>query len=319
MIAGSRRREGASTGAGGSEKRPAPVRTLDEALFRAWQSGDLEAREAAWTLLWSALYSMAVGFCRRFSRDHATAEEWAASAIADASVEIERHVSGRAIAWPGQGPFVAWVSAHVIFRCRDQCRDSLRWLKRIVDVHGPGDDECKDRLGCLDSCPAMQEEDLIRSERDRNGLRRVVRELAALRELCRDSPSLVAVVDKMQTYLRECLIETLSPAVEATSFTLDELAEAARPESVEATKSALYQLIRQRLDIDRNTLYQRMKRIHALLRGSASLDVDRHSRAQRCSALVGHDSSRRARSGPLNSKAENKSCTVILSRSGGGS
>jgi hypothetical protein len=253
------------------------VHTLDEALFRAWQSGGVETREAAWTLLWSALSSMAVKFCRRFCRDDATAIEWALSAIADASVEIEGCVSGGAIAWPGQGQFVGWVSAHVIYRCRDQCRDSLRWLKRIVDVQERGDDEGEDRLGSLVSCPAMQEEDLIRGERDRDGLRHLVRELAALRELCRDSASLRAVVDQMQMYLRQCLIESLPPVVEATSFTLDELAEAARPERVEATKSALYQLIRQRLDIDRNTLYQRMKRIHALLRGTARLDADRNA------------------------------------------
>ena len=104
-----------------------------------------------------------------------------------------------------------------------------------------------------------------------------MREPAALRELCRDSASLGAVVDQMQMYLRQCLIESLPPVVEATSFTLDELAEAARPERVEATKSALYQLIRQRLDIDRNTLYQRMKRIHALLRGTARLDARRNA------------------------------------------
>lgn len=275
MIARPRRRDGVSAGWDCSETRPCARRSLDEALFRAWQSGDIEARDAAWTLLSGAVSSMAVNFCRRFCRDQRTATEWASSAISDASVEIDRRVSGGTIAWPGQSQFVGWVAAHVIFRCRDQCRGSLRWVKHIVAIEDRGDGEREDCFESRVSCPATQEEDLIRGDRDREGLRRLVRELTELGERCRDCPSLVAVINQMQTYLRQCLIDSLPPAIEATAFTLDELAEAARPEQVEATRSALYHLIRQRLDIDRNTLYQRMKRIHALLHGSVRREVHR--------------------------------------------
>src|SRR2546428_11515022 len=83
----------------GSESQPPAVHALDETLFRAWQSGDVEAREAAWTLLWNAVSSSAVRFCRRFCRDHATAEDCASSAIADAAVDIERRMSADGIAW----------------------------------------------------------------------------------------------------------------------------------------------------------------------------------------------------------------------------
>ena len=254
---------------------------LDEQLFRAWQSGDLEARDVAWTRLWNALSSIAVSFCRRFCRDQATAKEWASAAIAEASLEIERRVADGAIAWVGQRQFVRWASAQVIFRCRDQCRHSLRWLNRIVDVGEHEDDGSEDRLGSLVSCPPRQEEDLVRGEHHRDGLRRVVRELTDLRAMCRDSPALEELVDQMRMYLRQCLIESLPSGMEATSFTLDELAEAARPERVEATKTAAYRLIMQRLDIDRNTLYQRMKRIHALRRETAR--DGRHRDARRSS------------------------------------
>lgn len=261
-----------------TENGAAAACAFDEQLFRAWQSGDLEARDAAWTLLWNAFSSMAVNFCRRLCRDQATAKEWAWSAVADASLEIERRVVDGAIAWAGHGPFVRWASAQVIFRCRDHRRYSVRWLNRIVDVEEREDEGSGDALGSLVSCPARQEEDLVRCEHDRDGLRRFVRELTDLRELCRDSPALEAVVDQMCMYLRQCLIESLPPGIEATCFTLEELAEAARPERVEATKRAVYQLIMQRLDIDRNTLYQRMKRIHALRRESARVGRRRGAR-----------------------------------------
>ena len=260
-----------ATGSSGTSRDPRPGHgsvALDEQLFRAWQSGDLEARDVVWTRLWIGFSSLAVGFCRRFCRDQATAKEWASSAIAEASLEIERRVSDGAIAWAGQGQFVRWASAQVIFRCRDQCRHSVRWLNRIVHVEEREDDG-SDRLDSLVSTPPRQEEDLVRGEHHRDGLRRFVRELTELRALCRDSPALEEVVDEMRMYLRACLIESLPSGIEPSSFTLDELTEAARPERVEATKTAAYRHIMQRLGIDRNTLYQRMKRIHALRRETA--------------------------------------------------
>jgi len=254
---------------------------LDEELFRAWQSGDAEAREAAWTLLWNALSSNAVRFCRRFCRDHATAQECASSAIADAAVDIERRMSADGIAWPGHAPFLGWVSARIIFRCRDQRRDSLRWFNRIVELQPDETDDLEDRLESRVSRPPTPEEDLLNDERARDGLLRLARDLAALRERCCDSPSLLDVVDQMEGYLRQCLIESLPAVIDATGVTLDELAEIARPDRVEATKVALYQWIRRQLNIDRNTLYQRMKRIHALLRGPLRLDDDRNRTLRR--------------------------------------
>ena len=277
----SRGRDSASAESCASETPPPAAHALDEALFRAWQSGDVEAREAAWTLLWNALSSTAVRFCRRFCRDDATAKDCASSAIADAAVDIERRMFADGIAWPGHGPFIGWVSARIIFRCRDQRRDSLRWFDRIVELRPHEIDELEDRLGSRISRPATQEEDLINGERDRDGMLRLVRDLAALRELCRDRPSLVNVIDQMEGYLRQCLIESLPAAIDATPFTLDELVEAARPDRVEATKAALYQWIKRELNIDRNTLYQRMKRIHALLRGPLHLDDDRNRTSRR--------------------------------------
>ena len=249
-----------------SESHRPTSRTLDEALFRAWQSGDVEARDAAWTLLWTVLSSTAQKFCRRFTRDQATARERASSAIADACVEVERRVSGGAIAWRGEEAFVSWASAQVIFRCRDQCRRSVRWLKRIEIGNGQGDEKRHCRLDALVICPARQEDDLVRSECARDGVRRFVGQLAALRELCRNTPALEAVVDQMQMYCRQCLIDSLPSGIDAAALTLDELAEISRPESIDPTKPAVYQWIMQRLEIDRNTLYQRMKRIHALWR-----------------------------------------------------
>jgi len=256
------------------------VHAIDEALFRAWQSGDVEAREAAWTLLWNTFSPTAVRFCRTFCRDHATAEECASSAMADAAVEIERRMSADDIAWPGHEPFLGWVSAHIIFRCQDQRRDSLRWFKRIVELRPYETDEVDVSLESRVSRPATQEEDLINIERARNGQARLVRDLTALRELCADSRSLLDVVNQMEEYLRQCFVESLPAVIDATGLTLDELAAVANPDRVEASKVTLYQWIRRQLNIDRNTLYQRMKRIHALMRGSLRLD-DHQRRSRR--------------------------------------
>src|SRR6185295_5225706 len=130
----------------GAQVPTSPAHAFDEALFRAWQSGDLDAREAAWTLLWNTLSSSAVKFCRRFCPDHASAEDCARSAIADAAVDIERRISADDIAWPGHGPFLGWVSARIIFRCRDQRRDSRRWLRRMAELRPHEADELDDDL-----------------------------------------------------------------------------------------------------------------------------------------------------------------------------
>lgn len=105
------------------DPRPAP---LDDALHEAWRSGDSAAREVAWTRLWSAMHRMASRYCGLLGQDDVTAERWATAAVARVWVEIGRPASPSTIDWHSLEQIVRWVSARVIFQCRDQHSASLR-------------------------------------------------------------------------------------------------------------------------------------------------------------------------------------------------
>lgn len=250
-----RRRQGAT------RRRRPPV--LTRALFRRWQAGDESAKEELWSLLQPILLPLAVKFCSYYA-DPSTARQWGTTAFGNAYLETQQRKAE--LRWQGAPALLAFVRNLVIHRCQDECRRFWRELGRMIDVETPAGEDCPCLLESIPAATDSPEDDLRRREDGRGGLLRLIQRLAALREACRGKPSLIPVVEEMQEYLRQSLTEAVPPGIDVSNSTLDELAAAAVPGRVDATKSELYAQIRRRLRLARGTFDQRMKRIHALLK-----------------------------------------------------
>ena len=290
------------------ERPPEPPKTIDQRLYRAWLANDRKACEEIWDLFNARIYTVAVLFCRSFV-DESTARQVATSALSKAWEELEwedaagKEVDGAgaqrsrkvkksagkpprakragklAIAWQGGPQLEKYVRNLVINRCRDELRLQWRWLARLDDVQDDaGDEEGSSPSEALGTTEATQQDDLLREERDRDGVRRIVLELAALVESCGgpggDSrrAALLDVVVEMRAYLRDRFIEAgpLDSAIPGdgrdwAALTLEELAEAVDPHGVKATRSAMYEHIMERLNLpNKNTLYARIADISAM-------------------------------------------------------
>lgn len=257
--------------------RPSPAFTaLQERLRRARQSEDWTAYEAVWAEHHPALYTAAYLFCVRLGCDAATARQRATDALGEAWVEIGAALApaeggedagdadddeNRKPPRPGAPEFLKRLNARVIFRCKDRRRDAARWDARHPDVMRASDDPRDDLWDRLVGVPAAQEEDLIRGARTRAAISDLVIRLAALRELCCRRPLLIVTVDAMLAYVRDCFIRSVPPGIDTTGLSLDALVEHADPAGVEATKTAMFQYVRERLDLKPGVLHTRMAHI----------------------------------------------------------
>lgn len=295
----------------GFDESPGKHRTIDERLFRAWKANDTEACREIWEIFNARVFTVAVRFCRRFA-DATTARQVATSGFTKAWAELEgvdleaessdeplatrkrgkkeapkKRAKKRAIVWQGGPQLEKYVRNRVLLRCRDELRTGRSWLGHFVDVESDGteEDEGTNALENLTSVPATQQDDLFRRGHNRAGVRRIVQELAALGELCRNRPTLLEVVAEMREYLRRCLLEACQQERQTTrdgrdcdSLSLDELADVVDPELVDATQKEMYTHIRTQLGLDgkknRNTFDQRMKDIRDMLSAPLSPDDD---------------------------------------------
>jgi hypothetical protein len=259
--------------------------SISEALVRAWQDSDPAERDRVWGLLWASTYTMAVRFCASVG-NASYAEDAAARgfllALSELDPDHERKrdredvvgkltIGGIPFEWRGEEHFVAFVRNRVILRCRDALRAEWRWMNRLVDT-GDGSGEGEGDLGWLSSTAATQD-DLVRGEL----LKRLLQDLAAWREICHGRQALVDVVVATQDYVRDCLIEAGRQASERAGdgrvwqlLTVDELVERVDPQRVDIARPALHEFLRQRLSLEKNVVYLRMREIRKLITGVAS-------------------------------------------------
>jgi hypothetical protein len=302
----------------GDEYVPWPGRNLDKALFLAWQAGDTRACEEIWAIFNGRIFTVAVRFCQGFV-DKPTAWQVATSGFSKAWEELELEVEIEAessegqegtrrgrkqkkrrapkkkmIAWQSGPQLQAFVRNLVILRCRDGLRTRWSWFDRFVDTQETEEESGADPLETLATVQATQEDDLLGREEDdllpggriRDGVRRIVRELAALAESCRhtgrdgdaddasDRQALLEVIDAMRAYLRGRLIDagrqdglSMVDGRDLGDLSLDELVDCVDPESINATKGAMYDHIVESLKLaNRNILYTRIADIRELRR-----------------------------------------------------
>ena len=274
---GPRRRGVASPGGEDPVLRPFAFARLDKRLFDAWRSGNPAARSDAWIHLWSLAYTIAVRYCRRFARDDETAKDFGAMAITDAWMDIDRRLR-EGETWKGESKFAGLLTAHVIYRCRDQCRAFVRSISILDELLGVPADERDERLEAAAPVPPSQGNRGLLIARTREEIRDLVVRLAGLRERRRKRKVLMEAIDAMLAYVRECFAQAVPDGVETASMTLDELVERADPDAFEASKSDMYAFIMKRLKLGRNAFYQQMADLHELLDNERSREADRTRR-----------------------------------------
>ncbi len=246
---------------------------FDDDFFRKWQAGDDEARNRMWELLWHKLYTVAVRFCRGFTRNDSMAEELAAEAFTQAVLELNEKVRAGEVEWRGAPPFVAYARNRLIFRCRSQLRKHWREHQRsdaLDPFTADGEEEDQALIESLDSGEASPDVTLL----DRDSLLAVVTLLAAAREMCRRAKKLVEVIVCIESYLRQCVVRTAPPEVDTLAMDWEELLEVAELGELKFDKAEMYEFIRQSLGIDRNALYLRMKRLREILDGLREAEND---------------------------------------------
>lgn len=246
---------------------------LAERLRRARQSRHWAAYEALWVERHPALFTAAYHYCVRIGCDAATAGQRATDALGDAWAEIgatlapsedpedpdDSNVQKDPMTpCPGEPEFLKRLNARVIYRCKDRRREAALWDARHPDVERAGDDERDDLWEKLVGVPATQEEDLLGGARTRAAISDLVIRLATLRELCRNRPALIVTVDAMLAYVHHCFGRAVPPGIDTTSMSLDDLVKHAEPAGVDATKTAMFQYLMERLRVKRNGIDTRM-------------------------------------------------------------
>lgn len=242
-------------------------RSLDEALFRAWQAGDNDAREQLWALLYAQLFTVAVAFCRKLAGP-SIAEDAATDAFVKTLGELDpaTRATKVPVEWYGEGEFVSYVRHRLVLRCRDMLRKERAATRPLEEL--PDDPSASPATADAVSVAADQSE-RVRGER----WKRVVLELEACREACRERRALEGLVDAFEAYVRDRLVaasrRASGRAERATlaGCTLQELAERAIPERVEITREDMYRFVRARIGLaaqgQANTFYLRMRELRA--------------------------------------------------------
>lgn len=240
---------------------------LDEKLFRAWQSKDDVARNEVWVMLWQTLYTLAFRFCRRFCQDDSSAEQYAADALNNTIMEINLLIVQGKTGWEGEASFVAYVRERLINRCRDECRAMLRRTTRMDSLDGPRSDDEDGMPDWFDTLAApglSAEEEFLRLE----NMCELMRHLASAREMCRQTKraALAKLLAKIEEYLKRELAEALGIEVDMERITIESLIVVAPFEDLKISQTHMYQFLMESLQLNRNTVYQRMKNVRRFLR-----------------------------------------------------
>jgi hypothetical protein len=204
------------------------------------------------------LHTTAFRFCRLLAGNDSAAEEMAQDAFTRTWQEIEAEADK--IDWQGQESFVSYVRNLLIFRCRDQARSYWRRSQRSVALD-PSADGDEGAGGSLIDVLAD------RSTRPGASLSLFVRDtfrfVAALREICGKKAELATLLASLEEYLRIRLLRSAPASVDRQS-SIEDLIDAAAPDTLEIEQADMYDYFERSLGINRNTVYLRMKRIREL-------------------------------------------------------
>jgi DNA-directed RNA polymerase specialized sigma24 family protein len=247
--------------------RSQDVTQIDEELFRAWQSGDHDARNRIWGQLWRRYYTVSFAFCLKWGLNPDDAREAANDAYTGAWHSLEKQLR-KGLPWTGEANFLEHVEATVIYRSRDALRKRFRWANQRDDLLGDTEEERTERLERLTPVAPNQGADddpgEVAAVRTQQAVAHIITTLAIWKELCRKQPSLVAFLDAQLEYLRQCVAKSVTDLEsdrDPETMTLDELLPYLDRDRFRAKQNEMNQFIMDTLKINRNQLDTRRRKI----------------------------------------------------------
>jgi DNA-directed RNA polymerase specialized sigma24 family protein len=240
-----------------SIKNPFKVaKSISEEVFNRWHQGDEDARGVAMEWSFHCFWYIAVHQLRD--------EDKADDVLQDTFFELDRLVRNGKIEWRGAVKFESYARQRLLWRITDRKRGGLG--RSFMSLFEPVDGE-DEELTLLDVLPSAEASPEIIAEQ-REAITIIIKGvLLSLREHLKSTKqrALVEVVEAMIEYVIKRLWETL-PSDCPPSQTLDELLELFDTEAVEFSKRECYEFIMRHLDISRNVLDQRLKRLRPIMR-----------------------------------------------------
>jgi DNA-directed RNA polymerase specialized sigma24 family protein len=219
--------------------------SIDEELFKAWLSGDQEARQQAWALLWSKLYTMSVRFCASRHIDVKTAEELASESFANAMQEIDSSMKKQRIEWLGENSFVAYVRKLLILRCRDALRRLWTSAERLKSLESPVTEDEPDEvplLNVLATALSSPEDVLLAKEEARERISRQFLWVSVARA-AHNGRKALEYIEARKKYLRHCLARALPTGTDSDDWSEDRLLEEADLNKVVINKTDMNEFI----------------------------------------------------------------------------
>lgn len=206
------------------------MEAIDHNLFNAWKSGDKNAIEKVWEHFWTKLFSVAVKFCMNLLNNRLDAEECALRAFHKTIEEIGLKLMKQKVQWMGEPQFYSYVKKTLFCRCRDEIRRELAKKSKSMDFLFQGETP-------LDY-PNDPERTVIHSEE-------VYSFLTTLFVIAEDL--------KDKKVLQETLLVIISY--------LEEQLKQNNPNDIDLDRAELYEFIKEKLQINDNTVYVRMSKI----------------------------------------------------------
>jgi len=231
------------------------AKLISEEMFNRWRQDDEKARNKAMEWFFHHFWYMAVHQLKDADK--------ANDVLQDTFLELDEQVRSGKVKWKGTEEFERYARQRLIWRIADKRRGGLG--RSLISLFESIDDE-DEKLTQIDVLPSAEPLPEIIAEQ-REGITIIIKGvLLPLREHLKTTKqiALAEVVEAMIEYVIKSLWEALPPDCSQPQ-TLDELLERFDTKAVDLSKSECYQFIMRRLDISRNVLGQRLKRLRPIM------------------------------------------------------
>lgn len=231
------------------------AKAISEELFNSWHKGDEMARNEAMEWFYHCFWYIAIHLLKD--------EDKADDVLQDTFFEFDGLVRSGRVEWKGAEKFEKYARQLLLWRIADKKRGGLS--KSLMSLFEPVDDEDEDST-LMDFLPSAELPPEKTAEQRESTTIIIKGVLLPLHDALKATQNALAeVVEVMTEYVTHSLCETLPPN-SSQPQTLDELLESFDAKTAQFNKSDCYESIMSRLDISRNVLDQRLKRLRPVMR-----------------------------------------------------